>query len=59
MASNPEEILSSIYVDWDLVTEEEKEYVNTIDDKLMEKGSLGAHEIKALKKILRDIKNRK
>ena len=59
MSSNdPEKLLSMVYEHWDLVSGEEQDEVTRMDDKFSEKGSLGAHEIKAIKKLLRDIKNR-
>jgi hypothetical protein len=57
-SNNPEELLSSVYEHWDLVSEEEKEKVAKMDDKFEIKGSLGAHEIKTLRQLLKDIRNR-
>lgn len=58
MLNSPEDLLTSIYGMWDLVCEDEKKEVNRIDDKLNTKGSLGSHEIKALQRLLRDLRNR-
>jgi hypothetical protein len=54
-----ENLLSSIYRDWDLVSEEEKDVINKIDDKYGTKGEVGPKDIKYIKKLLRDIKSRK
>jgi hypothetical protein len=43
---SPEILLSSIYELWEYCTEEEKDEVTRIDDKLTAKGSLGPHEIR-------------
>lgn len=56
--NNPEELLSSVYEHWDLVSEEEKEEIARIDDKFESRGSLGAHEIKAIRNLIKDLKNR-
>lgn len=57
--NSPEELISSVYANWDLVSDEEKDEITKMDDKLTNKGSLGAHEIKAIRRLLRDMKNRK
>lgn len=60
MANNDSAVLlERVYTHWDLVSIEEQAAVNDIDDKLAMRGSIGPHEVKALKHLIRSLQNRR
>jgi hypothetical protein len=58
MGAGPQDLINSIYAEWDLCDENEKDVVSIIDDKLCIMGSISPTDYKTLRKILREIRNR-
>jgi hypothetical protein len=58
MKADPQDLLTGIYADWDLVSNEEKDYVTAVDDLLAARGHLSPLQIKELKRFLQEVKTR-
>jgi hypothetical protein len=54
-----QDMLTSVYVHWDLASEQEKDFIMAMDDKLNEFGGVSPSDFKGIKKLLKELKNRK
>lgn len=59
MAASAEDLLTSIYTDYDLVSFEEKVIVEEIDDKGCGPQGISPSDFRFLKKLVKEIKYRK